>query len=86
MGFLSDLFKRKEKKEVVERVSSFPVYPIHEDLMKTKSAIEHAKTMVDCKVASEKIDTLVGYFDVQPLRDELCDKTFDIFAKEYKKN
>ena len=74
MGFLSDLFSRK-KKTVKEEY-----HPVYGDWNQVANFISKAETMDDCKMASEKIDTLVGHFDTQPLRDELCDKTFDIFA------
>jgi hypothetical protein len=86
LGFLSRLFGNKEtkveeRKEVVRAI----VYPIEEDLMKTKSTIENVRTMDDCRHASTSIDLLVGHFETQELRDRLCDLTFKIFLKQYKR-
>ena len=80
MGILSKLFGKKENRTV-----KVEIHPVYGDWNEVSNFISEAETMVDCKVASEKIDELVGYFDVQPLREELCDKTFEVYKKEYTK-
>jgi hypothetical protein len=77
MGFLSDLFKRKEKK--LSALEQFHVN--NEDYNQVASFVDNVNTIEDCKLANKMIDDL-NMVDVFTLRDKLCDKTFDVFLKD----
>jgi hypothetical protein len=45
--------------------------------------LEWLTTLEECRETSKMIDNLNPKVNKQPLRDQLCDKTFNIFLEQY---
>ena len=72
MGILSKLFGKKKMETITFS---------EEDYNQISSFLENLKTMDDCKLASTMIDDLGKPYP--SLRNNLCDKTFNIFLEQY---
>lgn len=79
------LFKKKKKNVSIPVETNLQkVYINEENYNQVASFIDNVQSMEDCKLANTMIDDLgLPFNNVSELRNRLCDKTFETFAKEY---